>query len=384
MQEYINSYFPEPQMLVRNFTREWPVVSSCHSYSVTGGGNDYGNKHLISAFGEYYERAHFFLDTHYDKENYLHNVLKTEECQAIYNCIDEIKKTDEDPRENKFFLSKVINILNGEKSYLPAEFIFLGPLEDKKNLAFIPHIDSCGCAAHKTAKEAYISSRDEFIERQSLLASWLSGTVKQIYNNKVLDQVNGFPQELIKRFLSNGEIFILDLQKNINAHAIAILYFAKCSDDKVQYAIGASGGLDFSTVISGAIMELCQDYAFLHDFSDTDKISNYLGSSYNFNHFNDNRRDIKKEIPFVLEEGRSYPEIKTYDEKDFLESLKKISSHIYSYQRYDTNGLYYHKFISPDFFIHMNPGSHLNFNCAYSKTLGLDKKRCNIKRLPFP
>lgn len=354
-----------------------------------GGGTGHGLTLSRKAFGEYFERNHFFLSIPITSRHTLKDITSNHIREKLINCINQIKMTDDACDDHIFSFTAVKNILNDE----PREYFFnaLSLNGDKRDGFFYNFNDSCACASHTTKEDSLTNSLLEFLERQALLGSWMSRKYRYAIDPTVLLDITPY-RELAKNFLENGTLYVFENGVNLPGYSTIIFYLSQCEEDLVQYSVGSSAGLTLEDSLKGSFEELWQCYLFQYNAENSKGLEDRSGSGYHLSFQKCNHAEIKYVIPFINQD--IVPKITTAQEiyaqphvtfKQAVNSLGEISEEIYYYHHYDSIlGLHFSKIISPDFFSHMALEQRLNLINAYSKTLGITKENAYMEKIPFP
>ncbi len=388
---HIAPCYPLMLQQIRGFQTYYPISSHAQGYLTSGSGAGFGKDSLCSAYGEFIERNHFYLNVKTDKKARLQDANDLQVANSVCSMIDQVKITDECPRQHLFHLSKVNNIFTQKECYFPSALISLAFL-DKEDRDHLPFVDSCGEAGHITHDKAFHSALFEFIERQALIGSWLT----RMYRYKIPADVilaNKKQRKMAEQLLKQGEIHVFDVALNLPGFAVLILYFSKSKKDYVQYSIGMSAGSSPEEAIYKALNELWLDYGYLYI---SDAVKNRLTAvassrSYTVRHIEDNDVIKTKKIMAynLLAESNitvsDYLALPSITDQTACTELKKISSNIFEYHHSDSrSGHEYVKIVSPDFLLHMSVKNKLNTDNAYMRTLQADMQNLYRETIPFP
>lgn len=353
--------------------------SSCH----------YDDSIFARAKGEFLERMHFYAEVKHDLIGHYSDLNKQEVVDSLGLLFSQIKNTDEDSQNSVFHLNHVENIINNESAYLPSIFFSMGNhYHDERR--FAPFIDTCGQSAHVDPSSALDSALLEFIERQAMLAAWLteSYTEKIDIDNDVL---LGVYSEMLNTLNNNGELICLNISGVFPIPVVMLLYFSKSQSDIVQYSVGAAASYTTREAFTKALLELWQTYQFVY-FNSMDTLPSsarffYLKRFLQFNnihtkdlfHFNSDTKNTVS-LSSYLARAESRREI-------LLADLTAISTSIYQYRAevgYDGANYYYSKIFSPDFYLHINTVYKFNHINKYSQKLNIVPHYLEKGCLPFP
>jgi len=384
-------YYPYSIQCMRGFPSYCPPSVHAQGHVSSGGGGGFGVRSVQSAYGEFIERSHFYLDVFADVEGKLSDYNSSELNASLYKMIRQLKVTPKEPESHLFKLNKVENCFDQTVSYLPTVMFTLS-LFDSADRQFIPFMDSCGEATHISLDKAIHSSLMEFIERQALVGSWLTRQYVHKIQPNVISYVPSYAK-LAKQLLQSGEIHVFNVCRNLPGYVVMILYFSHSSQDYVQYAIGMSAGLTPLEAMTKALNELWLDYGYLYVSSDVWKSFNSIPESkrYTIRHIEDNNIEKTKQImAYNLADScniaaQDFLKLPAISYSDTWKMLRKITSHLYLYHRTDSrNDYHYTKMMSPDFFLHMSTHEKLNVDNAYTDFLSADLHHLYRKTIPFP
>ncbi len=383
--------YPSMLQQIRGFQTHYPISSHAQGYLTSGSGAGFGRDSLCSAYGEFIERNHFYLNVKTDKKARLHDVNGLQLADSVYAMLEQTKVSNQSPKQHLFHLSKVSNIFTQEDCYLPTALVSLSFL-DKEDREYLPFVDSCGEAGHLTHDKAFHSALFEFIERQALIGSWLTRKYRyKIPTDIILSHQK--QRKMAEQLLKHGEMHVFDVALNLPGFAVLILYFSKSKKDYVQYSIGMSAGASPEEAIYKALNELWLDYGYLYI---SDAVKNRLTAiassrSYTVRHIEDNdviktknimAYDLSAECNITADNYLALPSVTG---QEACAALKKITSNIFKYHRSDSrSGHEYVKIMSPDFLLHMSVKNKLNTDNAYMRTLQTDMQNLYRETIPFP
>ncbi len=388
---HLTYYYPHTFQQMRGFPAYCPVTNYMQSLASSGIGGGFGPRGVQAAYGEFIERSHFYLSIPADIKDEFRQHNHETFTQSLCHMINQLKETDSDPSTHQFNLTKVKNVFNDEVAYLPT-VLFTLAFFDSADRKFIPFMDSCGAAVHISFEKARDSSLLEFIERQALVASWMTRQYKHKIDADVLLKIPHYSR-LAEQLLNSGEVHVFDLSVGLPGFVIMVLYFSHSIEDSVQYSIGISAGFSPLEALTKALNELWLDYSFLYtSFAVWGKVEKVPdGKKYTIRHLEDNNVEKTKKImsydltaasDMTAEDFLKLPKITT---SDALASIRTISDQVFLYHKNDPRGDYhYTKIISPDFFLHMSVSDKLNIDNLYFKKLGYDPNNLYRHVIPFP
>lgn len=381
--------YPNSYMQFRPALTRFPIIFNVSGDCVVGNGSGYDIDAVHGAMGEYIERYHFYNEVDINITAELDKLNPSIVVDKLVRLIEQIKKSDEPIDSYQFDLSETRNIFTNQKIYLPSVMISLAH-SDSNDRNFIPFIDSCGQSVHVSREQAFSASLKEFIERQSLVGSWLSGKARF----KILLEPHpdlGQSNKILSELQQNGVVCAYELNELLPGYSVLIFYFSLGTNDKVQYSVGMASDLTPASAISRALNELWQSYIFMYlNASNPESLDpryEYLNHLISFNNL-----ETQKVIPFFAQPSNeikmdTFIHLSPFTEKECLRSLVDISPHIYSYERSnDLFGRQFHfcKITSPDFFLHMGLAKPLNFSNHYANLLSINPDNVIKSSIPFP
>lgn len=361
------------------------VIDGAISY---GGSSGYGATLSAKAYGEYWERNHFQTSVYISSQKKISEITPLDHQKKLLNLCHF--SNSEQSVEHSFSFTTVYNLFNNRPYDYFYNAISLHTL--KRDAVFLNITDSIGCASHPIKVQALKNSLIEFLERQSLVGSWLSQTYRYSINPKILTQITPY-STLCETLMENGDLYIFEIGNLLPAYNIIIFYFAHSSDDVVQYAVGSKSGFSLTEAINSAFDELYQTFSMLYQTnSSSQQFENRAGSNYHASFPKFNTKKTKEIIPYfnnlrpnkinTVAELKAQP---SYSLEEVLLALQKISNDIFYYHYYDKSlGLHFTKILSFDFFAHMSLTQHLNLEGNYAKKLNINQENANFTPLPFP
>ena len=353
-----------------------------------GGSTGYGFELVQKAFGEYYERNHFFTAVPITSQKSLEQIVP-----GIHqNKLSSLCRKNQDDffTEHDFSFTTVYNLF----TRTPVDYFFnaISLRGVKQDVEKLNVTDSCGCATHTTQEAALHNALIEFLERQALLGSWLSNRYRYAINPEVLRDLSPYTS-LVENILDNGELHIFEIGHDLPGYNIVMFYFSHSATDAVQYSVGSKTSGSLADAITSAFAELYQCYTFLYSavFKPTN-LSGKAGSGYHLAFTKYNTQATKLIIPYLqkniefeiktLDEVRAFP---TFEHVELLKGLQLISSEVYFYHYYEAAlKLHFIKVLSPDFFPHMSLDKLFDLNMLYAQKLGITMDNAYLELLPFP
>jgi hypothetical protein len=360
----------------------FPAMFNVDGHYAVGNSSGGGPSMIVGGYGEYIERYHFYNEVQADTISIIDDL-------STQKMINTIKKSSKKLKDHAFNLTKSRRLFSDESCYQPTALISLGQ-DSTIDREFIPFIDSCGQAAHTTKYLCEQSALYEFIERQALVGSWLSGTA----NFSVTDvSADSFAElgSVVAKLQEHGSLSIFSVGEGLPGYSIIIFYFSNSINDTVRYSVGMASHANSRVALEKAIHELWQSYWYLYlnenNAENLDQRFQYLNDLLHFN--NHHTRLI---IPYFASVKKTitldtYLQLPDVNEHHYKHALQSISQHIFIYEgeTYFQNKKYdVAKIFSPDFFIHMGVKMPLNFDNCYAQYLGIDPFMHVSHSIPFP
>lgn len=380
---------PNVLMQFRSPLAYFPPIFNVTGDCAVGNGSGFNQEAIYSSYAEYIERYHFYYEVDTLKIATLDESNTAKMSQKLKYLINQTKNTAAPIATHAFNLTAAHNLFTQESVWLPSVLIFLGATQSSDR-TFIPFTDSCGQACHVTAELVFESALNEFIERQALVGSWLSGTTRYFFRlepHKSLGETN----KIIHELNNHGELLAFEINNHLPSYSVILFYFSKSTQDIVRYAVGMASDKNPSTALQKAVNELWQSYMFMYLNTDCpeplDSRYKYLNELLAFNN-----HDTKNIIPYFKHELNTittaeFINFRRQDTSEILLKLKAISDAIFSYQRTCIvfgKRFYFCKILSPDFFIHMGITMPLNLSNHYAELLGIPATIINLQPIPFP
>ncbi|MDI9817797.1 MULTISPECIES: YcaO-like family protein [unclassified Legionella] len=352
-----------------------------------GGGTGKSIELVRKGFGEYYERNHFFTAVPLTSKKKLSDINPVSHQKKLASLCQNIEQQHSN---HHFALTQVHNLYTQE----PYDYFYnaISLRTMKNDNPFLSVSDSCACASHTHKDKALYHSLIEFLERQALLGSWMSKTIRYSINPQVLHQISPYTH-LVETLLDNGDIYIFENGNQLPGYNVIMFYFAQSPEDAVQYSVGCKTAGSLSDAICSAFEELYQCYTFLYGsvFKETN-LENKAGTGYHMAFVQYNHQETKSRIPYfnkasthLIHTKEDIDCLPQFSYNRMLEELKHISTDIYYYHYFEQGlGLHFTKILSPDFFAHMSLNKPLNLQCRYARVLNIDPGQAYLEMLPFP
>lgn len=357
-----------------------------------GGSSGYGVTLINKAYGEYWERNHFQTAIPITSQKRLEDVLPLAHRNKLLSLCSAEGDVSISKQLNQhlFSFSTVYNLFDEQPYDYFYNAISLHTLD--KDALFLGMTDSIACASHPVKKQALYHSLVEFLERQSLVGSWISKTHRYSINPAVLGEITPYTH-LYNALIDNGALYLFEIGNQLPGYSVIIFYFAHSAEDIVQYAVGSKSGLSLDEAINSAFDELYQTYTMLYQTkSSAHSFENKAGSSYHAMFPRFNTQETRELIPYF--DAMAEHKINTREEldalpvfsfKEVLIELKECSSDIFFYHYYEPAiQLHFTKILSYDFFAHMSLGKQLCLDGLYAKKLNITADNAYLAPLPFP
>lgn len=357
------------------------VIDGIISY---GGSTGIGLDLPAKAFSEFFERNHLFTHVPITKRASLQAI----EPEAYRDALNQWCGLKNDAGSHRFSWTRVYNLFDS-KAY---DFFYnaISLNGEKKDSRYIDFTDSCSCAAHPEKDKALYNSLMEFIERQALLGSWMTQSVRYSINPEILKWATPY-RRLVEQLMMHGELYAYENGINLPGHTVILFYFAKSQKDSVQYSIGASSGLSLEEALTSALVELYQCYSFLYNTESSKGLEDKAGSGYHLKFQSCNHQGTRDVIPFLklnlnheINTACDLASAKKYCVNEVVDELAKFSKHCYFYHHHEPSlNLHFTKIIGLDYFPHMAL-ERVNLNNKYAQSLGLNSNDAYKKPIPFP
>lgn len=361
-----------------------------------GSGMGNGSSALISATGEFYERRHFYTDVIPDVVGGLcHSLGKMEISRFVqaFHQTSEHLFTDSDLISHKYNLSEVLRTSDLSRCHIPTACIALSTVRTETENSIYPLRDTCGCAFGWHPEQAVLGSIKEFLERQFLARFWLTSYCAHVIDAKTAAFLlkGTCVETLCKALSTSGELTFIDISDTgYPGVCILAVYGQPNSQHNVRYCAGMAYADSIELAVKKSLLELWQTYRFIDLFVATEqKIEDihdpYLKHFLSCNHYQ-TYRDITSVHAQTLAPVRTHPE--ALGLKHLLRCLTRCKVLGYIYLKMipiEEHFGYVCKFISPDFFMHMNNSRNINLKNPYSNHF-FTEIQSNRKEhmVPFP
>ena len=381
-----------------------PLLKFPYIYVCT---DSYGNMGLSTAYsldsrkamlGEFIERQ-YFSSFHTGKTS---GLLKEKASPNLYHSlICLLKQTsgkDAAYLDNyEFDLSSCVNLFEGRKEHIPSVLLSLGKHKDEQ---LVPQRDSCGSSSHVCPDQALNVALLEFVERQCLLASWLSKLCRFLIKIESTQDLESLDANI--RFIRDlsmvGNVYLADISLGLSGYVVLAAFSAFSSDAHVQFSVGCAAALKPMDAVVKALVEMYQSYVLMMGMhSKADKTlyarerHNHMKLATNFGDRNDTK--TIEDFGFFTRHGTVVKKLQDYivlpplETEDILTGLRTISENLLYYTNSFAYGDHIHivsKVFNPDFYVIMDNGGKINFANKYSTFLGVDTNVTPNKFKPLP
>lgn len=386
-----------PRMLVFqpagliDFPSSVDVSDTC---SVVGSGIGNGSNSIKTALGEYFERRHFYREVFPEKKGRLEISLTEREVKGFSKVFSQtaLKEMCAKVIEgHEFSLSKVLRASDFSECYIPTVCLSLSARWLEEDVLFYPHKDTCGCSFHWDLEVAFWGAVKEFLERQFLLRFWLTRRCVSICSSYRVSSVLADSQarRLYEALVSAGEVTVLDITDYaFPGVCILLVYGQRSGKHHVNYCAGVAYASSLNEALEKSIFELWQTFRFINLFKSLNADECNVEDSYLRYFLSCNAYETYQRVVDVEVVGRENFCSLAFSLQDVLGILNKNKIKGYFYVRSSVMGsqrCFYCRFVSPDFFMHMNNAFHFNSSNRYARTFSdlIMPSRMN-KMVPFP
>jgi hypothetical protein len=361
-----------------------------------GAGIGSGSNALRAAMGEFYERQHFYMDVVPDFIGSLDHSLGELETSKFIQAFTQTKTPQITQRSlisHQYNLSQVIRASDLSLCHIPTACIALSTTRTETENFIYPLRDTCGCAFGWHPEQAIFGSIKEFLERQFLIRFWLTGTcIKIIDAPTVPSKLAGSRVETLgKALMMSGELSFIDIS-DVAYPGICVLavYGQSNTEQNVRYCAGMAYAATLEQAMEKSLLELWQTFRFIDVFVATEQTNESIHDSYLKYFLQCNHYQTYREITSLHTQSQapSSPPIEPLCLSSLLGCLTKHKALGYIYLKMvpiENQFGFCSKFISPDFFMHMNNAQNVNLENFYSRSflhaIQPDRKK---QMVPFP
>ncbi|WP_390955506.1 YcaO-like family protein [Pseudomonas moorei] len=360
-----------------------------------GSGIGNGSSSIKAALGEYFERRHFYMEVKSDVVGHLNYSLANIEAEKFAFAFAQTNEGGlvfEQALNHSYNLTRVSRVSDWSDCYIPTACISLNYNKIESENTIYPLRDTCGCSFHWRFEEAVFGSIKEYLERQFLAKFWLT---KQCARLVSVDDVRLALRQsgacsVYEALSKSGEVTIIDVSDAAYPGlCLLAVYGQKDKTRHVKYCAGISYAETLKAALEKSLYELWQTYRFIDLFQATGGNVAEIEDSYLRYFLSCNAYETYQEITDVEFNKVVVPDsLPDFSLQNFLTVLNKRQVDGYLYVNYlaISNELYYFcKFISPDFFLHMNNSRGINILNKYSEEFAgkifPDRRKIMV---PFP
>lgn len=372
------------------------VAEASDSFSIIGSGAGAGCLCIRTCIGEYFERRHFYREVISTQHGRLSESLTPVEIDCFGTAFVQTatkKISKRQVAEHKFRLSQVIRSTDFSTCFIPTICISLSSSHLRDDEFIYPLRDTCGCSFHWRTDDAILGALKEYLERQFLLRFWLTKRCRTLMSgvqvDKILNKKN--IKLLYDLLVVSGELSILDISDSaFPGVCILVVYGQAKIGHHVNYCAGMSYAATASDALEKALLELWQTYRFMDLFKAIDSEQSRVEDPYLRHFLSCNAYEVYQDITDVVTDANK--KLVMSDEEFSAAVLlsvlnnKNISGYFYlKKSSIEGVGCMFCKFVSPDFFLHMNNSQSLNVFNKYSQDFyGAIVASRLSKMVPFP
>lgn len=347
----------------------------------------------IAAHGEYLERKHFYLDVPVDETNTLNVNLTPVEVYDFQRAFAQTKKSPSciDITKHHFNLTKVVRVADFSACKIPTVCISISPSTNKLDEKIYPLRDTCGCCAHSDLESAMYGALTETLERQFLIRFWLTKKyARKINSTQAIQALRHSPsRHLFQSLLGGGELCALDItDAKFPGTCILLCYGNKDTTSQIHYCAGMSYARDIGSALEKSVIELWQTYRFMQSFIASARSISTLEDPYIRHFLKCNTYETYAHISNTSAWTKQATNPTPLTITALIKTIRALNLNGYIYLNNlctDGNNTFFSKYISPNFFLHMNNASNINMHNAYSHEF-VDKINPTQKTsmVPFP
>ena len=348
-----------------------------------------------AAFGEYFERRHFYMEIWPETSGTLDSVLPPKDVEKFTTAFVQTaiqKTTKKEIRSHTFNLTKVCRTSDFSSCYIPSACISLSAHNIESDSLIYPLRDTCGCCFHSDPTLAILGSLKEQLERQFLAKFWLTKKCNRIITNEeAINKLKKFSSFNLYHYLRlSGNLTIIDISdQHFPGKSVLTVYGNSDSERHVKYCAGMAYAATVEEAIDKSILELWQTYRFMdlhgaNQRKNSDIEDPYLKHFLNCNSFQTYQTITEVEYSNIMQSSPS----SEFSIRGLLRSLHAfdITGYIYiKTTKIDNNNYYLTKYVSTDLFLHMNNSKNINIDNTYASSfrheIYSDRKSSMV---PFP
>lgn len=287
------------------------------------------------------------------------------------------------------------NVLTGQIIKVPPENILMNfdlpVFKNMDNTEFL-FSDTCGLAAHTNTISAIVNAFFEFIERQSLIFTWLTKSSGEKIDKIFLQELNVQTKiQNLKESLEKFELINISILKDV------YVIMAICYNDR-NFAIGLKSDTSLDKAIIGSINEMqmvlnsntISQYSLRRDDIEV-KVDNFYAKFF----YNMDVIEFKNQYQFLFETAKTLKDVKNitpgigikdlhYLTKKFVEQFEIDIYVTFINTPINNNNVKVVKVFSPDAYPHMNTEILEPLHYKISNKLLQNKEIPNkYKRIPI-
>ncbi|MDD2102400.1 YcaO-like family protein [Pseudomonas putida] len=360
-----------------------------------GSGVGDGSSSIKAAIGEYFERRHFYMEVMPNVVGNINHSLTSVEAEKFVFAFSQTNDNDLTSAQlfsHSYNLTKVSRTSDFSICHIPTACISLNYHKIESENPIYPLRDTCGCSFHWCFESASFGAIKESLERQFLSRFWLTRECRSlIADQNVKEALFGSgAKSLYEALNKSGELSVMDISDpDYPGFCILTVYGQNNKQRHVQYCAGMSYAKTLAGALEKSIYELWQTYRFIDLFRATERDIGEVKDPYLKHFLNCNTYDTYEEITRIKLRGMAITESRfDFSLSGLLAALKvrRIDGYLYVNSLILNDNIYFFcKFVSPDFFLHMNNSKGINTHNKYSQGF-VDQmvvERKNIM-VPFP
>lgn len=380
---HFDSFFPYADEIRRATSIADPRLGSPTNVGVEGEeiGNavGFGEAPYRAALGELAERRHFAGGVPVDSIGSIGEVDAPDLREALRKALAQTSgMAVEQMDAMRIGFTRCRRLGGLDSASLPHCLISLGRPGNRSNGELLPARDTSGCAVHCTPGEAIAGALREFVERQTLLAAWMSREAATELEglDRIVASLRGAAGAW--RLLSEiGKVTCFRLDAGLHAPVVFCMFEAASADAAVQFACGMGSHWSGAAALEKGILELWHTFVSTPiKMKEADRPNSRLHRLdkhfLTFNHTGARAR-VRLIGPAVERiDAEAYLSQRDVRQDEVVERVLAVSREVYVYSGVEPMGsqlLIAARVVSPDFFLHVDPSRSLNVVNAFTKRL---------------
>jgi hypothetical protein len=353
-----------------------------------------GKSAIASGLGEFFERRHFYNEIKSSTLGSLDYSLTGEEVDGFVTAFSQTSDQAYDEkfiRSHQFKLSRVYRISDFSQCHIPTACLSINKVNVLADDQLYPVKDTCGCSVHVAPQRSMLGALKESMERQMLARFWLTKRCNGVFDSKnlpcVIDDLS--VQSIISLLSSIGELTVIDISDGLFPGVCVLVIYGTCHEDsEVKYCAGMSYGSTLREVIEKSVLELWQTFRFMQLFVASNRDLLLVKDPYLAHFLRCNTYECYCRVKDVFVHFKPSGDCAQFDFRVLLNALQvnDITGYIY-FESVSSEGvdIFYSKFVSTDFFMHMENSRNINLDNGYSKRF-CDKiiPSRRLVMVPFP